>query len=136
MIASATLALRKAVREVLIADQGLAARLGGARIYDEAPAQVEPPYVAFADVRTRDWSSASGSGAEHFLALEIWSKHRGVLECLEIAGLIEGVLDDAPLQVEGRHLVLIQLQSTETIRRDKGRLALARVTFRALTEET
>ncbi|MCC2098547.1 MAG: DUF3168 domain-containing protein [Hyphomicrobiales bacterium] len=133
MSAAASLALRSAVRDALLAEAALTTRLGGNRIYDEAPGNIEPPYVTFGDVRIRDWSTSSDRGSAHTLTIEAWSKHHGLQECLEIAALIEAALETPP-PAPGLNIVLLRVESMETARRDKGRLALARMRLSALVE--
>ena len=134
MMAAADLALRTAVVAALRADPALAGLLGGEHVYDEAPPQVQPPYVAMGETQVRDWASADCFGAEHFLTLDIWSRHHGVSECLNIAANCGAVLNDAPLALAGYALVILRQRELTTARRDRGRLALARLTFRALTQ--
>lgn len=134
MIEASMLALRVAIRNALHSDIDLATRLGSDFVVDEATAERSPPYIAFGDMRSRDWSTASDKGAEHSVVIEVWSRHRGVNDALEVGERIAAILDDAPLAIAGFHLVLMRHQATETARRDKGRLASARLTFRALVQ--
>ena len=135
MIAAASLALRKAVLASLTADAPLAARLGGPRIFDEAPRAANPPYVGFGDIRSRDWSTSTDAGAEHTLTIEIWSQHHGAQEPLEIAAFVAAALSAAPPAPVGHRLISILPQSVETRREDAGRFIRARQIFRAITEK-
>ena len=136
MIALATMALRNGLRQILLADANLVTRLGGSgKVYDEAPRNADTPYIALGDVRTSDWSASDNAGCEHTLILEVWSKHNGVAECLEIAALVEHALATHPDALAGYNLVLLRHESTETSRRDRGRLSLCRMRYRALTDD-
>lgn len=135
MIADDALALRNAVRNRLQSDVGLTARLGSAFVFDEAPDTAQNPYITFGMVRSRDWSTASEAGSEHFLVIEVWSAHHGTSECLDITALVAAALDDPPIPLSGRTVVLLRQISLETVRRDRGRLIAARLTMRALIDD-
>lgn len=133
MTPGSIIALRKALRSALLAHSALVARLGGPRCYDEAPQGAQPPYITLGDVRSRDWSTASDDGAEHVVALDIWSRHHGVEEALDIAELTSQALAAMPAMT-GHRLVSMRLQSSETRRENKGQIARTRLQFRAVTE--
>ena len=65
----ANLALRAAIHHALAADSGLAAALGGARVYDAPPRGAAFPYVTLGEARVADASSDGGPTQEHFLTL-------------------------------------------------------------------
>ena len=132
MSVSAVLALRRAVRARLAADADLMRRVSG--VFDEAPASAAHPYVAFGDSQTRDWSADASPGAEQFLVLHVWSRHRGLVEALDIAHCIARLLDEAPLAVEGHHLVDLRFLSLETRRNAAGASSRASLRFRATLE--
>ena len=134
MSISPVIALRKAIRNALLANAALVARLGGPSIFDEAPREAIPPYVAYGDGLARDWSSATDRGTEQFIILNVWSLQRGLREALEIADLVGGLLDDKPLTLDGHHLVNLRLVSVETRREANGRFARASLRLRAATE--
>lgn len=134
MNASSIIALRKAVRDHLLADSAITAMTGPAGVYDEAPPGASPPYITFADVRSRDWSTASDDGAEHTLALDVWSRQRGLADVLQLASAISVRLDDAPLQPDGHRLVSMFLVGMESRRESRGRFARVRMAWRAITE--
>ena len=135
MSAVAALELRMALRNALQADSALSARLGGSdRVYDEAPPHGQTPYIVLGDIRVRDWSTSSDTGAEHIVVLEIWSRHHGVHECMEIAALVETVTDSDSLSLPAQNIVLLRSETIETSRRDRGRLTVARMRLRALID--
>ena len=135
MTADAIIALRRALRVALVANGPLTARLGGPEIYDEAPRNTTPPYVAFGDVRSRDWSTVSDSGAEHSFAIDVWSQHHGVNEALEIAALVASALETTTPVLAGHRLISMFPQSVESRRENGGRYTRARQIFRAVTEK-
>lgn len=134
MSGSPVVALRKAIRLALLANGPLVARLGGANVFDEAPREAIPPYVAYGDSLARDWSSASDRGAEQFVILNVWSIQRGLREALDIAARVTALLDDQPLALENHHLVNLRLVSMETRREANGRFVRAAIRLRAVSE--
>jgi hypothetical protein len=131
---SPAVALRKAIILRLASDSALTAALGGAKVYDEAPRAVEPPYVLFAETQTRDWSTTLSPGAEQLLMLSVISKQRGTREALDLAERLVALLDEAPLVLDGHHLVDLRHLSSATRREQNGRFARVDLRFRATTE--
>lgn len=134
MTASSVASLRKAIRNALIADTAFTGLLGGPRVYDEAPRGTQPPYVTFGDARTRDWSTASDRGAEHFIVLDVWTLQRGERQSLIIAARAQDILHDAPLILDNHRLVNLRFSQVETRRDNQGRFSRASLRFRAVTE--
>lgn len=134
MSASPVVALRKAIIARLSTDAALLAALSGAKIYDEAPRAIEPPYLLFADTQMRDWSTPESQGAEQFSTLSVISTQRGSREALDIAQRVVELLNEASLAVEGHHLVDLRHLALETRREHNGRLARVNLRFRATTE--
>lgn len=134
MSTSPVVALRKAILAHLTADAAFVAALGGAKAFDEAPRNVEPPYVVFADAQMRDWSAQLSRGAEQFLVLSVFSTQRGVREALDIGQRIIDLLDEAPLALLGHTLVDLRFVAIETRREQNGRFARVNLRFRATTE--
>jgi len=134
MSASPIIALRMAMLARLVADAALVAALGGEKIFDEAPRNAEPPYVLFAEAQMRDWSAQLMRGAEQFLTLSVISTQRGVREALDIAQMIVGLLDEAPLALVGHTLIDLRFLAIETKREQNGRFARVNLRFRATTE--
>jgi hypothetical protein len=128
------LALRSAIRDRLVADAALIARLGGPKVFDETPRSAETPYITFGEATARDWSSDGVRGHEHLLSLQVWSREGGDREALEIAALLDDLLDDASLALAGHRLVLLRVMAQDAVR--PGREALRRIALRlrALTE--
>lgn len=132
---SADISLRKAIRAKLLANAALIARLGGARVHDEAPRNAPRPYIVFSQSRTRDWSSVSDVGHEHALVLDVWSERSGAREALEIAALASAALDHQTMPLAGHTLVNLQILEVETTRENANRFVRARIRVRAITEQ-
>lgn len=127
------IAVRRAARQALLAHAPLMARLGGARCYDEAPPGAVMPYLTLGDVRSRDWSTSSDDGAEHLLVLDVWSRHHGAEDALDLAALAQQALAAWPAMT-GHRLISLRLQSVEARRESKGQIAHAMLRFTIITE--
>jgi hypothetical protein len=134
----ASVALRTAVHEALIADAALGAvlgaALGGPKIYDEPPREAAFPYVTLGEMRIADFSTGSEAGLEHQLTLHAWSRQGGHREAHAIAGALLQALDDAPLALAGHQLVNLRFAAADVRREADGRTYHALVRFRAVTE--
>ena len=131
---TAATALRAAIHDALIADDALVTLLGGPRVYDEVPREAAFPYVTLGEARFADWSAGEERGEEHQLTLHAWSRQGGHREAHEIAGALLQALDDAPLTLEGQHLVNLRFALADIRREADGRTYHALVRFRAVTE--
>lgn len=131
---SPALALQQAVFALLSADAGLAAQLGGARVYDHVPRATDAPYVHLGEMTMRDFSTASETSAEIRFSIIAWSREPGRAQALAVAQTVIALLHDQPLALDGHLLINLRHTATETTRGDAtgGRRALAR--FRAVTE--
>lgn len=127
-------ALQKALFDALKNDSGLAETLGGARIYDHVPPRTPFPYVTLGETASRDWSTASEKGAEHFLNIQIWAKENGRKRVLDIAAKIAARLDEWPIALNGHRLVNLTL--AEMVARNTDGLGnyLGTMRYRAVTE--
>ncbi len=134
MSLAAALAVRQSIYQALLSDSSVLNKKGSNAIFDEAPGKVDPPYIAFGPIVSRDWSTAQEKGDEHDFTLHCWSMQPGTRQALDLAGDVIRILDHAPLQLESHHLVLIAYTGLETRRENKGRYALAAVRFKILTE--
>ena len=131
---AATSALRAAIHDALIADSGVIAALGGAKIYDEPPRDAMFPYVTLGEARIVDASSDLGPTQEHQVTLHSWSRQGGHKEAHVIAGALLSALDDAPLHPAGHRLVNLGFAIADIRREADGRTYHALVRFRAVTE--
>lgn len=131
---TAPAALRAAIHHALIADGGLVAALGGARVYDEPPRDAAFPYVTLGEARVSDASVDAGPTQEHQLTLHAWSRQGGHKEAHVITGALLQALDDAPLHPAGHRLVNLRFALADIRREADGRTYHALVRFRAVTE--
>lgn len=128
-----SLALQKSVFAALVADAGVGAVVGD-RIFDAAPRNAAFPYVTFGDTRVTDWSTGTGEGAEHRLALHVWSREPGKAECLAALEAIRAALHDAALDLDGHRLVNLRFEAADAGRERDGITWHGTARFRAVTE--
>lgn len=131
---SAALALRAAVHARLAGDAALGALLGGARVYDEPPRALLPPYVVLTGCASADLSGDAAPAEEHALGLQVWSREGGLSEALKIADHVVRLLDGANLALDGVRLGLLAWRSTDAGRAADNGLRRAELSFRAVTE--
>lgn len=126
--------LLQAIHARLSGDAGLAALLAPDGLRDRLSAQPDLPAVVFGAFETRDHSTATEAGEEHFLTLEVWSEAAGRRQVHEIAARLDQLLDDAALALDGASLVSLLRIGLISRRDAKTRFFVAELTFRAVTE--
>jgi hypothetical protein len=131
---NASWALQQAIHASLTGDEALTALLGGVRVYDDVPERAEFPYVTFAPMSERDWSTGTERGSEHGLMLHVWSRGAGRKEALEIMAASRAVLHEAALTLVGYRLVNLRHESSDVRRDADGETFHGIVRFRAVTE--
>lgn len=127
-------ALLKAVHQKLSGDAGLTALVGPTGIRDRLLPRPDVPCIVFGALETRDFSTSTEAGEEHFLTLEIWSDGEGRRQGVQIAGLVRGLLHDAAPALEGFALVGLLYLGSRTRREPKTKFYLTEMRFRAVTE--
>jgi hypothetical protein len=132
---SAAAELQTAIFAALTNDSALVAELGGAKVYDEPPANAQFPYITFGRTSVYDWSTGTEIGTEQLFTLHIWSKEKGKKEVLEIMELARRRLDQAELPLGGGHeLVNLRLEFAEARHDEDLSLHHGLLRFRAVTE--
>ena len=111
-MSAAGLALQKAIHAALVADAGVGALVGD-RIFDVVPRAATFPYVTLGDARVADWSTGTEAGAEHRLALHVWSRERGKTECWAVLEALEAALHDAALALDGHALINLRVETAD-----------------------
>lgn len=128
-----SLALQKAVFAALVADANVGALVAD-RIFDAAPRNAAFPYLSFGDARIGDWSTGTEEGAEHRLALHVWSRERGKAECWALIEAVRAALHEAALDLDGHALVNLRFEAAEVGQDRDGITWRGTVRFRAVTE--
>ncbi|MFS2152418.1 DUF3168 domain-containing protein [Rhizobium sp. Rhizsp42] len=131
---SAANQLLMAIQTRLANDTDLSAMIGPEGLRDRLVSGRKLAAVIIADLASNDYSTATETGAEHLLTLEIWTDAGGRREAATIAERLRMLLHDAPLSLETHHLVGLLHLSTRTRREAKTRLHVAEMRFRAVTE--
>ncbi len=131
---SAGWALQKAIHERLTTDAGVIALLGGARVFDDVPRGGPLPYITFANMSERDWSTGNDDGSEHIVALNIWSKAAGRHEADAIAEAVRASLHDQSLTLTDHRLVNMRHEITDVRRDADGETYRAVARLRCVTE--
>ena len=126
--------LQKAIFDTLKGDAGQIGLLGGAKIYDRAPANVVFPYITFGRTSIYDWSTGTESGTEQLITLHIWSKAKGKKETLDIMERAKALLHDQPLALETQALVNCRLEFAEARHDDDLDVYHGLLRFRAVSE--
>jgi hypothetical protein len=126
--------LLQAVHARLSGDAGLMAMIGPDGIRDRLLARPRLPAIVLGELETRDLSTATEPGEEHFLTLEIWSEGDGRRQAQEIADKVTVLLDDAALVLQDAVLVSLLRIGTRSRREPKTKYFLAEMRFRAVTE--
>lgn len=135
-MSSSTWELQKAVYGALVANAGVVAALGEARIHDQVPRGAPFPYVTVGPITTRDWSTGTEEGSEHTLTLTAWSKARGAREVHLVLAAIHAALHDAALSIPGHRLVSLRHEMNDVVRERDGETWQGIARFRAVTEPT
>jgi hypothetical protein len=133
-VSAAAIELQKAVFEALSQDAALIAALGGARIFDHAPANVPFPYLTLGRVSAFDWSTDTEDGTELFVTVHAWSKARGKSEALQLVELARARLHEAELTMAGHELVNLRMERIDTDFIDDIDAHHARLSLRAVVE--
>ncbi len=133
-MSSAGFALQKAIFEKLTSDAPTLAALGGPRVYDDAPARTEFPFVTFGQSSERDWSTGSDEGYEHLVTLHVWSRARGRREAEQVIAAARAALHDQDLTLSGHRLINLRHEFSEARRDSDGETFHGIARFRAVTE--
>jgi len=126
--------LQNALYVKLTTDAGLMASLSG--IFDHVPEGSPLPYITLAEGNIRDWSSKSHQGQEHLFDIHLWSDKVGGKEIREMADQVNGLLDNAALNLTGHQLVSLRFVFFENFFDAEGRVRHGIMRFRARTMST
>lgn len=125
--------LLRAIHQRLSEDAGLTALVSPDGIRDRLLARPKLPEIIFGEMETRDLSTVTEAGEEHFLVLEIWSQGEGRMLAQEIAAKVTALLDGADLTLDGAVLVSLLRIGTRNRLEQKTRYYLSKIRFRAVT---
>ncbi|MBW9064187.1 DUF3168 domain-containing protein [Rhizobium herbae] len=131
---SAAAALQKAIYQRLAGDAELIVLLGDGGVGDHLQTGSHRPGILIAGLESRDASTASEVGEEHFVTLKVRTGEGGNRAAQEIAARVRALLDDAALDLAGFSLVSLLHRRTRTGRDAKAKGHVAEMVFRAVTE--
>lgn len=131
---SAALELQKAIFAALATDGDLETAMGGVRLFDQAPANANFPYLTIGRTSVYDWSTDTESGTEQLVTLHAWSKARGKAQCFELLELVRARLDDASLELAGHSLVNFKAEYSDVRYEDDNDVHHGLIRFRAVTD--
>ncbi len=97
MSGDAQQALQKALFQALSGDGVLTGLIGAGRIFDRQVTRAPLPYIVFGEIVSQDWSTASETGSEHRVTIDVWSGAEGRAQAQAIAAAIHDILHDADL---------------------------------------
>jgi len=131
---SAENALMKAVYARLASDAALMGQVGADGVRDRLLPRMRLPAIVFGEMETRDYSTATEPGAEHFWTIEVWGEGEGRRAAEVLAARVKLLLADAALTLEGAVLVNLLFQSSRSRREPKTKFSVIDLRFRAVTE--
>lgn len=131
---SAAMALQKAIFELLSGDAALTGLIGAEGVTDRLLAKPKLPLVVLCAIESAAHRTASEDGEAHGVVIEVWSEAHGNRETQAITARIRALLDDAPLALDGAHLVFLLHRTTRQRRDGRSRFHRAELRFRAVTE--
>ena len=126
--------LQRALIARLSDDPGLAAALGGSKVFDAVPHAakgVAPPWLSVGDEAIEAAGAADAPAWRHRLVLSLFSDARGSAEIKGAMAALAAALD-APLAVDGARVADLRLEKASVAR--KGRWRRADCTWLALLE--
>lgn len=127
--------LHKVLFDRLKGDTLLTSALGGAKIFDQEPANVIFPYLTVGRTGVYDWSTATESGSEQLITLHVWSKAKGRHETQAIMRLIRQRLDAGLLALGTHHLIKLRFEFSEIRHDDDLAVHHGLVRYRAVIED-
>jgi hypothetical protein len=132
---SAANAVMSAIYAALSGDAALSALLGGGVISDRLMERAKLPAIVLSAIDSRDYSTASEAGEEHFITLDIWADGQGRKAALTIAARVKALLHDVSLSLGSEHhLVAIRLMEQRSLRQKQRPEQSLSLRFRAVTE--
>lgn len=99
---SASLALQ---RMMVAAFTGLPGITG---VYDAPPPDAVSPYIVLGSDVVTDWSSKTGIGHEHRLAINVWEAGPGTARAKALMGAVEATMRGLSGGRDGQVIVLVQ----------------------------
>jgi peptidoglycan/xylan/chitin deacetylase (PgdA/CDA1 family) len=126
-------AIQVAVRDALLDDNDIAQAVTG--VYDYVPETAAMPYITVGEATETSDNTHNTFGHQTTVTLHIWTRQRGHKQGLELLQQVKKVLDRQPLDIDGRHTVLIRHEFTQTLRDPDPEVRHIPARFRVITQE-
>lgn len=107
-----------AVQRMVVA--ALAGVPGVTGVYDAPPPDARSPYLVVGDDVTSDWSTKTGTGHEHRIAVTVWEAGPGTARARSVMGAVETVLAGLAEDRDGHRIVLARLVRTLALTDPEG----------------
>lgn len=130
---SAANELLTAIHARLTGDAGLLGLIGADGVRDRLVSGKRLPCIVIGEMTSGNILEGE-TGEEHRFSLDIYCEEGGRKAAGEIVAMVDGLLDDAALALQGHHLVGLQHLLTRSRREVKTRMHIAEMRFRAVTE--
>lgn len=132
---TAALSLQKFIHETLVADPALTTLIGAGRVFDDPPAELDPPYAVIGPWSVADLGSSAEAGEEHTFEITLWSSAKGRLQVTQAAAAVRSALSGATGVLDPPFaLAMLQFSSSRIERDAANRFYRAALRFRAVTE--
>lgn len=132
---SAASQLLQALYGRLKSESAFAELLGDGVVAERLMERGRLPAVIFAEVDSRDNSTASEGGEVHFISIDIWSDGTSRMQAQKLAAFTRQLLVDAALDLGPDHHLVGFYFLDEKTGRDKGKAEHSiRLRFRAVSE--
>ncbi|MFD1746544.1 DUF3168 domain-containing protein [Rhizobium helianthi] len=132
---SAASSLMKAIHTRLVGDAGLVSEVGQAGFIDRNAVRLGLPCIVYGELESRDYSTATEKGEEHFLTLELWCEGASRQQAQRLSARVQALLGQGrPTLGQGSHLVNLVVLSTRERLDGKTRALVTEIRLRAVTE--
>lgn len=127
-------ALLTAVHALLNGDAELTGLIGVNAVFDRLLSRPQLPAIVFGECETKDYSTATETGYEHLLTIEVWSEAHGRRALQAIEARLRALLHDADLALVDAAFVSLLFKKTRVRRVARTGYFVAEMQFRAVTE--
>lgn len=125
---------QRALYQALNGSSDLTSFLGGGGVHDLVPKNAKAPYVAFTDQVLSDWSTGTEVGFEITQSLDIRTRTTRRADLFQLMDAINRAVLTADIQLDGYHLVHLQLDLQQVRVGQNRRVQDGLMRFRALIE--
>lgn len=101
--------VQKAIYEKLTASSSLMASVNG--IFDQVPQDTAFPFIVIGNARATNLSNLAKGGIEHRITLNIFSREAGKKQVADIMGILEDLLHNNSITVDGQTCVAMEFIS-------------------------